>query len=79
MQLQDLFLNKLRRDRAIVTAYLMNGVPLKGRIVAFDSFVVLFELEGKQHLVFKHAISTIQPLKPIDLHIESEDAAPIES
>lgn len=75
MQLQDTFLNKVRKDRVPVTVYLMNGVPLKGRVTAFDSFVVLFDVDGKQQLVFKHAISTILPSKPIDLRIESDEPA----
>lgn len=72
-QLQDQYLNRLRKDKIPVTAFLMNGVPLKGRIVSFDSFVVLFEVDGKHHFVFKHAISTIQPSKVLDLN-ESEDS-----
>jgi host factor-I protein len=51
-------------------------VPLKGRIVAFDSFVVLLEVEGKQQMVFKHAISTIQPTKNVDLRPEA-DSGPV--
>jgi host factor-I protein len=54
----------------------MNGVPLKGRIVDFDSFVVLLEVEGKQQMVFKHAISTIQPTKNVDLRPEA-DSGPV--
>jgi len=65
--LQDFYLNQLRKGAVHVTTYLMNGVPLKGRVVGFDNFVVVFEAEGKQSLVFKHAISTIQPARPIDL------------
>lgn len=66
-QLQDQYLNTLRREKIAVTVYLINGVPIKGKITSFDSFVVLFEVDGKQQLVFKHAISTIQPSKPVDL------------
>ncbi|MEK8022860.1 MAG: RNA chaperone Hfq [Candidatus Hydrogenedentota bacterium] len=74
-QTQDLYLNRLRKERIPITAYLMNGVPLKGRVIAFDSFVVIFEVDGKQHMVFKHAISTIQPSRPVDLHVpETEEA-----
>lgn len=75
-QLQDLFLNKLRREKISVTAYLMNGVPLKGRVTAFDSFVVLFDVDGKQQMVFKHAISTILPSKQVDLQTESDANVP---
>lgn len=63
--LQDTYLNTLRREKVPLVAYLVNGVPIKGRILSFDAFVVLFEAEGKQQLVFKHAISTIQPSRPI--------------
>lgn len=65
--LQDQYLNKLRKDKTAVTVYLVNGVPIKGRIVAFDAFVVLFEVDSRQQLVFKHAISTIQPSSPVEL------------
>lgn len=67
VSLQDNYLNTLRREKVPVVAYLMNGVPIKGRILSFDNFVVLFEAEGKQQLVFKHAISTIQPSRPIPI------------
>ena len=70
-QLQDQYLNRLRKDKIPVTAYLMNGVPIKGKIASFDSFVVLFDVEGKHQLVFKHAISTIQPSRPVDLNWET--------
>lgn len=72
IQLQDHYLNALRKEKVPLTVYLMNGVPLKGRIIAFDSFVVLLEIDGKQQMVFKHAISTIQSSKNIDLRAEGE-------
>jgi len=72
-QLQDRYLERLKREKIPVTAYLMNGVPIKGKITAFDSFVVLFEVDGKDHLVFKHAISTIQPSKPVNLSYDREE------
>lgn len=73
-QLQDQYLNRLRKEKIAVTAFLMNGVPIKGRVLSFDSFVVLFEVEGKQQLVFKHAISTILPAKAVSLNPEDEKA-----
>lgn len=73
-QIQDQYLNRLRKEKIPLTAYLMNGVPLKGRVLAFDSFVVLFEVDGKQQMVFKHAISTIQPTRPVELNFEAESA-----
>lgn len=71
-QIQDQYLNKLRKEKVALTAYLMNGVPLKGRILAFDSFVVIFDVDGKQQMVFKHAISTIQPSRAVELNFEAE-------
>ncbi len=59
--LQDGFLNQLRKDGTQVLVYLVNGVQLKGIVRAFDSFTVLLDFEGKQSLVYKHAISTIIP------------------
>jgi len=61
VNLQDTFLNRLRKDSIPVTAYLMNGVPVKGKIKSFDNFVVLLLSDGKQNLIYKHAISTILP------------------
>ena len=62
---QDLFLSAARREKCVVTVFLMNGFQLKGYIRAFDSFVVLVESDGKQQMIFKHAISTILPPKPL--------------
>jgi len=63
--LQDLFLNSARKDKLEVTIYLVNGVPIKGRVISFDNFTILLDLDKKQNLIFKHAISTIVPSKPI--------------
>ena len=64
---QDQFLAAARRERCVVTVFLMNGFQLKGVIRGFDSFVVLVESEGRQQMIFKHAISTIVPPRPLDL------------
>lgn len=71
MNLQDIFLNQARKDKTIVTTYLTNGFQFKGIVKGFDSYVVILESEGKQELVFKHAISTIVPSKPIPI-LDSE-------
>lgn len=63
--LQDLFLNAARKDKISITVYLMNGVPIKGRVLSFDNFTILIEVEKKQNLIYKHAVSTILPSKPI--------------
>ncbi len=68
--LQDYFLNRLRRDKATVTLFLMNGFQLHGTIKSFDGFTVVLDSEGKQQLIYKHAISTVVPPRPIDLEDE---------
>ena len=63
--LQDIFLNNARKERIPVTIFLVNGVQLKGIVKGFDSFTVVLDSDGKQQLVYKHAISTISPAKQI--------------
>jgi len=65
--LQDSFLNQLRKDRSTVTMFLMNGFQLHGIVKAFDGFTVVLDSDGKQQLIYKHAISTVVPPKPVDL------------
>ncbi len=63
--LQDSFLNLSRKEKMILTIYLINGVPIKGRVLSFDNFTILLEVDKKQNLIYKHAVSTILPSKPI--------------
>jgi host factor-I protein len=65
--LQDLFLSRVRRSRLSVTVFLMNGYQMRGVIGGFDSFMVVLVTDGKQQVIYKHAISTIVPERPIDL------------
>ena len=67
--LQDNFLNQLRKDRTPVVVYLTNGVRLKGVIKGFDNFVIVLK-EATQQLIYKHAVSTIVPEKDVDLRFE---------
>ena len=69
--LQDLFLNSLRRSKTPVTMFLVNGVMLQGQIAAFDLFCMLLQREGMSQLVYKHAVSTIQPAHPLNLADET--------
>lgn len=69
--LQDIFLNQMRRDRMAVTMFLMNGFQMHGTVRGFDGFTVILDTDGKQQLIYKHAISTIVPPKPIELELES--------
>jgi host factor-I protein len=76
--LQDVFLSSVRNARVQVTMFLVNGVMLQGRIAAYDLFCTLLEREGYVQLAYKHAVSTIQPVTPVDLTGEDqaeEDAA----
>ena len=63
--LQDIFLNGARKNKTSVTIYLTNGFQLRGNVKGFDSFTVILDCEGKQMMVYKHAISTITPIRPI--------------
>ncbi len=63
--LQDNFLNLARKEKMEITIYLMNGVPIKGRVLSFDNFTVLIEVDKKQNMIYKHAVSTIVPLRPL--------------
>ncbi len=71
--LQDNFLNALRREKMPVMVFLTNGVRLKGTIKGFDNFVVLLK-DANEQLVYKHAISTIVPERPVDLRGEGNDS-----
>ena len=65
--LQDLFLNQTRRERQVVTLFLMNGFQMRGVVRGFDNFTVVLETDGKQQLIYKHAISTLVPGKTVDM------------
>lgn len=67
VNIQDQYLNSLRKDHIQVTVFLTNGFQLRGLVKAFDNFTVLLETEGKQQLIFKHAISTFSPAKNVTL------------
>ncbi len=67
LNLQDVFLNQARKEHIVVTIYLTNGYQFKGYVKGFDSFTVILDCEGRQNLVYKHAISTISPAKSISI------------
>ena len=68
--IQDLFLSRARRSRVNVTMFLMNGYQMRGVITGFDQFVVVLVSDGKQQVIYKHAISTIAPERPVSLEEE---------
>jgi host factor-I protein len=67
INLQDTFLNQIRKENLPVTIYLVNGFQLKGLVRGFDNFTVVIEFENRQQMVYKHAISTVMPIRPINL------------
>ena len=74
--LQDTFLNSVRRSKTPLTIFLVNGVKLQGVVSWFDNFCVLLRRDGQSQLVYKHAISTIMPAQPVQLYeppVESDD------
>ena len=71
--LQDIFLTQVRRERRSVTMFLMNGFQMRGYVTGFDAFTVVLSTDGKQQVVYKHAISTITPERPVPF-VNSADA-----
>ncbi|MCI8776939.1 MAG: RNA chaperone Hfq [Oscillospiraceae bacterium] len=74
INLQDVFLNQARKDRIPVTIYLTNGFQFKGMVRGFDNYIVILDCDGKQNLVYKHAISTVIPVKSIPILDTAEKA-----
>jgi host factor-I protein len=72
INLQDLFLNQVRKEGVMITLYLVNGFQLKGVLRGFDNFTVILDSDGKQQMVYKHAISTIMPSRPINLSYDRD-------
>jgi host factor-I protein len=72
--LQDTFLNSVRKTKTPLTIFLVNGVKLQGVVSWFDNFCVLLRRDGQSQLVYKHAISTIMPAHPVQLYEPDEDA-----
>ena len=69
--LQDIFLHQVRREKQVVTMFLMNGFQMHGTVKGFDGFTVILDSDGKQQLIYKHAISTIVPPKSLELELDT--------
>mgnify|MGYP001033323967 FL=1 len=67
INLQDVFLNQARKDKIPVTIYITNGFQFKGIVKGFDNYIVILDTDGKQNMIYKHAISTITPIKPVSI------------
>lgn len=64
---QDVFLNQARKDRTMLTVFLMNGFQMRGIITGFDQFVIMLQSDGRQQMIYKHAVSTMTPATPVHL------------
>ena len=73
VNMQDGFLNQVRRDNIPLTIFLMSGFQIKGLVKGFDNFTVLLDVDGKQQMVYKHAISTLVPSKFVNLSSETKE------
>ncbi|GMA61460.1 RNA chaperone Hfq [Alicyclobacillus fastidiosus] len=71
INIQDTFLNQVRKDRIPVIVYLVNGFQIRGIVRAFDNFTIVVEAEGKQQMIYKHAISTFIPMRQVNLASEN--------
>ncbi|MDO4765878.1 MAG: RNA chaperone Hfq [Eubacteriales bacterium] len=72
VNLQDIFLNQVRKEKISVVLYLTNGFQMKGYVKGFDNYIVILEADGKQQLIFKHAISTVVPSRDIHLSLDTD-------
>ncbi len=72
INLQDSFLNQVRKENVAVTVHLVNGFQIKGNVRGFDNFTVIIDSMGKQQMIYKHAISTVTPARPINTNFASE-------
>lgn len=75
INLQDIFLNQVRKDKIAITVFLLSGFQIKGLVTGFDNYTVVLDSDGKQELIYKHAISTIIPAQPINFIASQEEQA----
>ena len=75
ISIQDSFLAEARKEKQLLTLFLMNGFQMRGFVTGYDSFTVVLDCEGKQELIYKHAISTIIPLRPLPLPTQTQTQA----
>ncbi|MBU5677494.1 RNA chaperone Hfq [Alkaliphilus sp. MSJ-5] len=69
INLQDVFLNQVRKENTMITIFLVNGFQLKGMVKGFDNYTIVLDSDGKQQLIYKHAISTISPNSPVNFNL----------
>lgn len=73
LNLQDIFLNQARKEKIPITVFLTNGFQFKGMVKGFDGYTVIVDCDGKQELIYKHAISTIVPARAISILDSDQD------
>ena len=76
--IQEALLNESRKSKIDLTIYLLNGVPLKGKVISFDNFTIIIDINGKQNLIYKHAVTTIIPEKRVNLVFEENKGDKVE-
>jgi host factor-I protein len=76
INLQDGFLNQVRKESTVVTVFLVNGCKLRGVVRGFDNFTIILESDGRQHLVYKHAVSTVSVADPVRLGYSDRKPTP---
>ncbi len=79
MNMQDVFLNQVRKDKMSVTIYLTNGFQFKGVVRGFDNYIIVLDCDGKQNIVYKHAISTIIPVHPVSFLNAADESGELEN
>lgn len=75
VNLQDVFLNQVRKESTTITIFLMNGFQLRGQVKGFDNYTIVLDSEGKQQMIYKHAISTIIPAKSVNFYQQQAEEA----
>lgn len=79
LNLQDVFLNQVRKDKMTVTIYLTNGFQFRGVVKGFDNYIIILDCDGKQNIVYKHAVSTIIPAHPVSFLTGAETSRDAEN
>ena len=78
LNLQDIFLNEVRKDHISIVIFLISGYQIKGFVKGFDNYTIVMDSDGKQQMIYKHAISTIIPAKSINFNRKIEEFASVE-
>lgn len=73
LNLQDVFLNKVRKEKMVITVFLVSGYQIRGLVKGFDNYTVVIDSDGTQQMIYKHAISTLIPARPISFMEEQQD------